>query len=79
MVTSLETWDQSLVQHWGMLSLCGFENVFLKGPPPLLLPGLAYGALHRQISTNAAVKYLALLLGGILASWPGAAHAWRMN
>lgn len=41
--------------------------------------GLADGEFYRWISSNAAVKYLALLLSKALASWPAAACASRMN
>lgn len=72
MVTSPAYQNQSLLQHGKMLGfffLGDFENVSLEGPSPLSLPGLAYGTLYRQISINAAVKYLVLSHGGILASW----------
>lgn len=45
-----------------MLFLCGFESLFLKGSPPHLLWGLAYGVWYRWMHSNTAVKYLALLL-----------------
>lgn len=53
-----------------MLFLCGFENLFLKGSPPHLLWGLAYGVCYRWMSSDAAVWDLAPWLWSAPASWP---------
>lgn len=45
------------------LFLRGFESLCLKGSPPHLRRGLAYGVWYRWMRSNTAAKYLALELG----------------